>query len=243
MKTIGLLGGMSWESTTSYYKAINTEVNRILGGLHSAKIVLISVNFEPIAQLQVAGQWNQAAELLSQNAQQLESAGADILLICTNTMHKVADEVVQEIRIPLLHIADCTAKQIQVSKLNKVALLGTQFTMEQPFYQQRLKQAYAQAADETCSLELDILIPTPQQRQLVHQIIFEELCHGIINPESKSALIKIINQLQQQGAQGIILGCTELALLINAHSVDIEVFDTTLIHAKAAVEFALTASD
>ncbi|XQW86368.1 aspartate/glutamate racemase family protein [Thalassotalea piscium] len=228
MKTIGLLGGMSWESTLSYYQLINQGINHKMGGLSSAKICLFSVNFAEIEKLQHQGNWDKTADILTDAAQAVEAGGADVLLICTNTMHKVADIISEAIAIPLLHIADATATQLINKKITKVGLLGTSFTMEQDFYKGRLKEKFA----------IDVIVPNKNDREIVHKIIYQELCLGQIKSSSKQQYLKIIDDLYQQGAQAIILGCTEIALLVNQADTQVPLFDTTAIHAHAAVEFA-----
>lgn len=228
MKTIGLLGGMSWESTLEYYKIINETVNKKLGKLHSAKIVMVSVDFEPIEVLQHKGDWEGTADILSSSSKDIEAANADFLVICTNTMHKVVPKIEKHISIPILHIADATAQKLKDDNIKKVALLGTAFTMEQDFYKQRLS-----------SYDLEVMIPETKDRKTIHSIIYDELCMGIINKESKIQYIDIINKLIKNGAQGIILGCTEIGMLIKQEDVDVKVYDTTLIHAQKAVEKAL----
>ncbi|ENF8748649.1 aspartate/glutamate racemase family protein [Vibrio fluvialis] len=230
MKTIGMIGGMSWESTLSYYKAINEGVKAALGGLNSAQICLYSVNFEPIEKLQHEGKWDETAQLLAQAAKSVEAGGADFLLICTNTMHKVAPEIEAQISIPILHIADATAKQLQQDGIERVGLLGTRFTMEQEFYKGRLQQQFG----------IDVLIPDAEQRQQVHRVIYEELCMGTIRPESRAQYVEIVEDLYRRGAQAVILGCTEIALLIQQHDTDVPLYDTTKIHAEQAVQLALT---
>ncbi|EKO3396393.1 aspartate/glutamate racemase family protein [Vibrio fluvialis] len=230
MKTIGMIGGMSWESTLSYYKAINEGVKAALGGLNSAQICLYSVNFEPIEKLQHEGKWDETAQLLAQAAKSVEAGGADFLLICTNTMHKVAPEIEAQISIPILHIADATAKQLQQDGIKRVGLLGTRFTMEQEFYKGRLQQQFG----------IDVLIPDAEQRQQVHRVIYEELCLGTIRPESRAQYVEIVEDLHRRGAQAVILGCTEIALLIQQHDTDVPLYDTTKIHAEQAVQLALT---
>jgi len=230
MKTIGLLGGMSWESTANYYQAINQEVKRVLGGLHSAKICLFSVDFAEIEKLQQLGQWQQAAELLAKSAQAVEAGGADFLLICTNTMHNVAPQISAAISIPLLHIADATAEHLGSDGLQKVGLLGTRFTMEQDFYRQRISDKFG----------IEVIIPNPAQRQLIHQVIYQELCLGKLLASSRQQFVEIILQLQQQGAQGVILGCTEIAMLVQQSHCTVPLYDTTQIHAIAAVKRALS---
>ena len=229
MKTIGLLGGMSWESTLWYYKSLNEGIKQQLGGLHSAKVALYSVDFDEIEKLQMKGDWQTAAQVLANAAIGIEKAGADFLLICTNTMHKVADEVQQAINIPLLHIADATAIQLKAIGVAKVGLLGTAFTMEQDFYKGRLTDAHG----------LDVIIPTKQDRKLVHRVIYDELCLGKINGDSKQQYLRIIEQLAGQGAEGVILGCTEIGLLVKQSDTKVKLFDTTLIHANSAVKYAL----
>ncbi|WP_335979904.1 aspartate/glutamate racemase family protein, partial [Acinetobacter pittii] len=224
MKTIGLLGGMSWESTALYYQQINRMVQNKLGKLHSAKIILNSVDFEEIAALQSKGLWQEAGAYLAEQAQNLEKAGADCILVCTNTMHKVAAQIEESITIPLLHIADATAKEILSQNIGKVALLGTAFTMEQDFYKARL-QDYG----------IDVIIPNEEDRKTVHRIIYEELCLGVINPDSQQKYIAIVERLIAEGAQGIILGCTEICMLIGELKFSVPLFDTTTIHAKEAV--------
>ncbi|MCE7600015.1 aspartate/glutamate racemase family protein [Vibrio fluvialis] len=230
MKTIGMIGGMSWESTLSYYKAINEGVKAALGGLNSAQICLYSVNFEPIEKLQHEGKWDETAQLLAQAAKSVEAGGADFLLICTNTMHKVAPEIEAQISIPILHIADATAKQLKQDGIERVGLLGTRFTMEQEFYKGRLQQQFG----------IDVLIPDAEQRQQVHRVIYEELCLGTIRPESRAQYVEIVEDLHRRGAQAVILGCTEIALLIQQHDTDVPLYDTTKIHAEQAVQLALT---
>ncbi|MBY8285280.1 aspartate/glutamate racemase family protein [Vibrio fluvialis] len=230
MKTIGMIGGMSWESTLSYYKAINEGVKAALGGLNSAQICLYSVNFEPIEKLQHEGKWDETAQLLAQAAKSVEAGGADFLLICTNTMHKVAPEIEAQISIPILHIADATAKQLQQDGIERVGLLVTRFTMEQEFYKGRLQQQFG----------IDVLIPDAEQRQQVHRVIYEELCLGTIRPESRAQYVEIVEDLHRRGAQAVILGCTEIALLIQQHDTDVPLYDTTKIHAEQAVQLALT---
>lgn len=229
MKTIGLLGGMSWESTVSYYSLINEGIKEKLGGLHSAKILLYSVDFAEIEALQHAGDWDAAAAVLAQAAQNLEKGGADCVLICTNTMHKVAPQLMASVTIPLLHIADATAQALQQAGVTRVALLGTAYTMEQDFYKGRLSEKFG----------LEVLIPNAADRSAVHDIIYHELCLGQIKPASKQRYGEIIAKLQQQGAQAVILGCTEIGLLISAADSCLPVFDTTTLHAQAAVRFAL----
>lgn len=229
MKTIGLLGGMSWESTVSYYQAINQGIKAKLGGLHSAKIVLHSVDFQPIETLQHHGKWSEMGSILADAAQGVERAGADCLLICTNTMHKVADQVAQTVDIPLIHIADATAQALLINNISKVGLLGTRFTMEQDFYKQRLIDKFG----------IDVVTPNADERNDIHHIIYNELCLGQINKDSKQQYLDIVDGLSKKGAQAVILGCTEIALLINQQDTHVPLFDTTQIHAQAAVDFAL----
>ncbi|MCQ8848634.1 aspartate/glutamate racemase family protein [Alteromonas stellipolaris] len=229
MKTIGLIGGMSWESTVSYYQAINRLVNSKLGGLHSAKICLYSVDFAEIEAFQRSGEWDKAADALKHAAQPLEDAGVDFLLICTNTMHKVAAQVASAVAIPLLHIADATGVALCENSVKKVGLLGTQFTMEQAFYSERLAQQF----------DLDVVVPDSDDRLAVHKIIYEELCKGVICEKSRDAYIDIINKLKAQGAQAVILGCTEIALLVKQSDTDMPLYDTTALHAAEAVKMAL----
>lgn len=229
MKTIGLIGGMSWESTIPYYRLINEGVKQRLGGLHSARLVLFSVDFAEIERLQHAGEWDAAGAVLVKAAQSLEAAGADCVVICTNTMHKVAPAVEAAVRIPLLHIADATAAAIRAAGIQTVGLLGTRFTMEQDFYVGRLMQRHG----------LSVLIPEAEERETVHRVIYEELCLGQINPASREAYRAAMAHLVQRGAQAIILGCTEISLLVGAEDATVPLFDTTAIHARAAVEFAV----
>jgi len=230
MKTIGLLGGMSWESTLGYYKAINEGINKELGGLHSAKIVMYSVDFEPIEQLQHAGDWNGTAKILSVAAQSIQAAGADFLLICTNTMHKVAKEIGESIRIPILHIADATAEILVNHGVKKVGLLGTAFTMEQEFYKGRLLSQY----------NLEVLVPNEKDRQIIHKVIYQELCLGKITANSKAEYLRVIDALAAQGAEAVILGCTEIGMLVNQSDTDVKLMDTTAIHAQQAVRYAIS---
>ena len=233
MKTIGLIGGMSWESTIGYYRAINEGVKAKLGGLHSAKIAMVSVDFDPIEKLQQRGDWDASAQILIESAKSIEAAGANFLLICTNTMHKVAPQVDAAITIPLLHIADATAEILVQQGYQKVGLLGTNFTMEQDFYKGRL----------TADYNLDVLIPNHQDRQIIHKVIYQELCLGKINAESKTEYLRIIDSLAAQGAEVIILGCTEIGLLIQQQDTEVPLVDTTIIHAQKAVELATTTID
>lgn len=229
MKTIGLIGGMSWESTQSYYQLLNQGIKNKLGGLHSAKIVLVSLDFAEIAMLQQQQDWPQMAEILIKAAKQVEAAGADYLLICTNTMHKLAEQVQAAVAIPLLHIADAIGENLIQHNFKKVALLGTQFTMEQDFYKQRLADKFA----------IDVLIPDAQGRETVHRVIYDELCKGIISPQSKAEYLTIIDNLTQQGAEAIILGCTEIALLVQQADTSIPLLDSTALHCAMALENSL----
>ncbi len=229
MKTIGLIGGMSWESTQSYYQLLNQGVKNKLGGLHSAKIVLVSLDFAEIAVLQQQHDWPQMAEILIKAAKQVEAAGADYLLICTNTMHKLAEQVQAAVAIPLLHIADAVGENLIQHNFKKVALLGTQFTMEQDFYKQRLADKFA----------IEVLIPDAQGRETVHRVIYDELCKGIISPQSKAEYLTIIDNLTQQGAEAIILGCTEIALLVQQADTSIPLLDSTALHCAMALENSL----
>lgn len=229
MKTIGLIGGMSWESTVTYYQIINRRVKEMLGGLHSARCILYSVDFDEIEKCQSCGDWDRSGEILGQAALSLEKAGADFVVICTNTMHKVAHQVQDYISIPLLHIADVTTDNLTAQGIQKVALLGTRYTMEQDFYKERLVQK-----------GLEVLIPDEGQRDFVNHVIFDQLCLGIISPQSKERFLSIIRGLAEQGAGGVILGCTEIGLLVSQEDTDIPLFDTTVIHAERAAELAVS---
>jgi len=229
MKTIGLLGGMSWESTVGYYRAINEGVKEALGGLHSAKIAMVSVDFYPIEKLQHEGDWEGTADILSEAAVSVQSAGADFLVICTNTMHKVAPEIESAIDIPLLHIADATADVLVSDGIKKVGLLGTSFTMEQDFYKGRLIHKH----------DLDVLVPDKQDRDIVHNVIYQELCMGKIQPESRTDFLRIVDSLADRGAEAVILGCTEIGMLVKQSDTGIKLVDTTAVHAQKAVEYAL----
>lgn len=229
MKTIGLLGGMSWESTVGYYRAINEGVKHRLGGLHSAKIALYSVDFEPIEALQHEGNWDEMAKILSEAALGVQAAGADFLLICTNTMHKVAPQIEAAIDIPLLHIADAIADTLAAQGIHKAGLLGTAFTMEQDFYKDRLAKKHG----------LDVLIPNKPDRETVHRIIYQELCLGKLEPGSQTEYLRIMDTLASDGAEAIILGCTEIGMLVKQTDTDIRLFDSTTIHAEKAVEYAV----
>jgi len=229
LKTIGLLGGMSWESTVPYYRIINELVGKKLGGLHSARLVLYSVEFQEIEMLQHADRWDETAEILAAAARSLEAAGADFLVICTNTMHKVATEIEQGIAIPLLHIADATAEEIKAAGVKTVGLLGTRFTMEHAFYRGRLEQIH----------DLEVVVPDEAGRDTVHRIIYEELCLGSVRDDSRAAYRRIIEDLVARGAEAIILGCTEISMLVRPEDSPVPVFDTTEIHARKAVDWAL----
>ena len=229
MKTIGLIGGMSWESTVPYYRLINETVKARLGGLHSAKIILYSVDFHDIERLQSAGDWDAAGALLAQAARSLAAAGADFLVVCTNTMHKVAPAIEAAVTIPLFHIADPTATAIKAAGHQRVGLLGTRFTMEQDFYRARLASRHG----------LEVLVPDPAERDLVHRIIYEELCLGQVTPASRAAYRQVMAALVARGAKAIILGCTEIGLLVNQDDATVPLFDTTAIHAITAAEWAL----
>jgi aspartate racemase len=229
MKTIGLIGGMSWESSLEYYRIINQEIRKRLGGLHSAKSLMFSVDFDEVEKLQHLGKWDEATEIMLDAAKRLERGGADFIIICTNTMHKMADEVQSGIDIPLLHIADATAKKIKERGYRKIGLLGTKFTMEQDFYKGRLVKKHG----------LDVLVPEEKDRLIIHEIIYNELCLGKIDQKSKDQFISIINRLVENGAEGIILGCTEIPLLVKQKDVSVPLFDTTSIHAEGAVEYSL----
>ncbi|MEZ3498330.1 aspartate/glutamate racemase family protein [Pantoea sp. KPR_PJ] len=230
MKTIGLLGGMSWESTALYYRILNEEIKAALGGLHSARIVLYSVDFAEIEKLQSDGRWDEAGVQLAQAARALVRAGADFLVLATNTMHKVAPHIQQAVDIPLLHIADATAERIRDNGLKKVGLLATRFTMEEAFYRGRLTEEYG----------LEVVTPDQTDRALVHQVIYQELCQGKVNAASREKFRHIMAKLTEQGAEGIILGCTEITMLVSAQDASVPLFDTTLIHAQRAVRQALT---
>jgi aspartate racemase len=230
MKTIGLIGGMSWESTTSYYSLLNRGIQQKLGGFHSAEIVMVSVNFQPLEEAMRLGNWDQCQKILVENAQRIEAAGADFLLLCTNTMHKVAPAITQAINIPFLHIADATGKRIKKSNIHTIGLLGTSFTMEEDFYRQRLADKH----------NLKVIIPSPEDRKIVHDIIFNELCRGKIKKQSKDEYLRIINEMKANGAQGVIEGCTEIGMLIKQHDTAMPLFDTTTLHVEQAIQTALT---
>jgi len=229
MKTVGLLGGMSWESTIGYYRSINEGVKRALGGLHSAKIAMVSVDFDPIAKLQHADEWEETGKLLAKAAQSIESAGADFLLICTNTMHKVAPQIEEAIAIPVIHIADATAEVLAQRGIHTVGLLGTAFTMEQDFYKGRLSEKHG----------IRVIVPSEENRRVVHDIIYDELCLGKQLDASKSEYLRIIDGLAHQGAEAVILGCTEIGMLVSQCDTDVMLLDTTAVHAEKAVELAI----
>ena len=228
MKTIGLIGGMSWESTVDYYRLINEGIKQKLGGLHSAEIVMFSVDFDPIEKLQHSGDWDAMAEILVTAAKRIEIAGADFLLICTNTMHKLAPNVQEAIGIPLLHIADATAEVLASENVRTVGLLGTAFTMEQDFFRGKLEDDHG----------LNVLIPESRDREIIHRIIYEELCLGKLESASRTEFLRIIDELAKRGAEGVILGCTEIGMLVNQSDTSMPLYDTTLIHAKKAVDYA-----
>jgi aspartate racemase len=229
MRKIGLLGGMSWESTALYYRLLNEDVRDRLGGFHSARLVMASVDFAPIEAMQVAGDWEGAGALLAEEARSLEAAGAECLVLCTNTMHRVADAIEAAVGIPLLHLADVTADAVRDAGLERVALLGTRFTMEQPFYADRLR-----------SHGLQVLVPDEADRTRVHDVIYDELVLGVVRDESRAAYVDVVRRLVDSRADGVVLGCTEIELLIGPDDVDVPVFATTALHARAAVDFALS---
>lgn len=229
MKTIGLLGGMTWESTTGYYRAINEGVKQALGGYHSASIAMFSVDFDPLEKFQQSGDWDTIAGLLAASAKKVEAAGADFLLICTNTMHKVAPAIEQAIGIPILHIADATAEVMIKDGIKRVGLLGTAFTMEQDFYRQRLSDNYG----------IDVMIPDDADRGIVHRVIYEELCFGNTEAGSRTEYLRIIDDLASRGAEAVILGCTEIGMLVKQADTGVRLLDTTAIHAAAAVAHAV----
>lgn len=228
MKTIGLIGGMSWESTVTYYQIINTVVKEQRGGLHSAKILLYSVDFAEIERYQTSAEWNKSAEVLADAAERLEKAGADFIVICTNTMHKVAPDIAQRIHIPILHIADATAEVLCAERIKTVGLLGTKYTLTQDFYKKRL-----------IDKGLEVIIPEPDEIELINAVIYNELCRGLISDKSRMKYLDIIGGLQKKGAEAVILGCTEIGLLISKNDVKLPVFDTTLIHAQLAAQKAI----
>jgi aspartate racemase len=229
MKTIGLLGGMSWESTVAYYQIINRRIGEWLGGLHSAKILLNSVDFDEIESLQHADRWDQAGARLSEAALVLEAGGADFLLLCTNTMHRVVPAIEARLRIPLLHIADPTARAIRSTGLSCVGLLGTRFTMEEDFYRGRLARKFG----------LDVRVPDTAAREMIHRVIYQELCRGVISESSRESLGEVVSNLAGRGAEGVVLGCTEIGLLLRPEDVSVPLFDTALLHAEEAARWAL----
>ena len=228
MKTIGLIGGMSWESTVTYYQVINETIKKELGGLHSAKLLLYSVDFDEIEQYQASGEWDKSATVLASAAQGLDKAGADFILICTNTMHKVAPQVQEHIQIPIIHIAEATADALKECGITKVGLLGTKYTMTQDFYKDKLIAA-----------GIEVVIPEGGDIEAVNAVIYQELCLGVIREESKAKYLEVIQKLADRGAQGIILGCTEIGLLVQQKDIALPVFDTTLIHAQQAAYLAM----
>lgn len=228
MKTIGLIGGMSWESTVSYYQIVNEVVREQLGGLHSAKVLLYSVDFQEIEECQANGAWEKSADILAAAALNLEQAGADFIVICTNTMHKIAPQIQANIHIPILHIAEATAEKLLAQKISTVALLGTKYTMKQDFYKDKLIAA-----------GINVLIPDDTDVELVNRVIYKELCLGVISHESKQEYLRIISKLKDKGAQGVILGCTEIGLLIHQEDCVLPVFDTTQIHGCKAAMYAI----
>lgn len=230
MKKIGMLGGMSWESTSTYYKLLNEEIKSRLGGLHSAKIILSSVDFEEIEKFQHSSLWDETAEILSQEAKALERANADFLIICTNTMHKVASKIQENISIPILHIADATGEALVKDKIKRVALLGTKFTMTEEFYKNRIEEKFG----------IEVVVPNEEEQDLIHDVIYKELCLGKCNKSSRNEYIKIIKRLEEECAcEGVILGCTEISMLIKQGYVEIPIYDTTKLHALNAIDYAL----
>lgn len=229
MRTIGLIGGMSWESTIPYYRIINETVKERLGGLHSAKLILYSVDFHEIELLQRSENWTEAGRLLARAARSLQAAGADIVVLCTNTMHKVADAIENAVDVPLFHIADPTAEEIKRLGLTRVGLLGTRFTMERNFYKDRLRERHG----------IDVIVPNATDREIVHKTIYEELCLGKTLDQSRREYRRIIQELVVRGVQGVILGCTEIPMLVRADDCEVPIFDTTAIHARMAAEWAL----
>jgi aspartate racemase len=230
MKTIGMLGGMSWESTASYYRALNEGIKSRLGALHSARICMVSVDFEEIEQLQRKGSWEETGVILAEAAQAIERGGADFLMICTNTMHKVAPQIEAAISIPLLHIADATAQALQRDGVRRVGLLGTRFTMEQDFYRERIRKNFG----------IDVLVPEIASRERVHDVIYNELCLGVINEQSRQDYLNIIQELATAGAEAVILGCSEIAMLVQQRHTTVALYDTTALHAEAALDLALS---
>ena len=228
LKTIGLIGGMSWESTVTYYKIINETVKEKLGGLHSAKCILYSVDFQEIEECQANGNWEKSGEILGEAANNLEKAGADFIVICTNTMHKVVNQIKEKISIPILHIAEMTAEKILEKGLKNIALLGTKYTMEQDFYKSKLIEK-----------EINVIIPDKNDVEIINKVIYDELCLGTINSNSKKKFLEIVDKLRNKGAEGIILGCTEIGLLIKNEDTDVPLFDTAIIHAEQAAIYSI----
>ena len=228
LKTIGLIGGMSWESTVTYYKIINETVKEKLGGLHSAKCILYSVDFQEIEECQANGNWEKSGEILGEAAYNLEKAGADFIVICTNTMHKVVNQIKEKISIPILHIAEMTAEKILEKGLKNIALLGTKYTMEQDFYKSKLIEK-----------GINVIIPDKNDIEIINEVIYDELCLGTINSDSKKKFLEIVDKLRSKGAEGIILGCTEIGLLINKTDTDVPLFDTAIIHAEQAAIYSI----
>lgn len=228
MKTIGLIGGMSWESTVTYYKIINETVKKKLGGLHSAKCILYSVDFQEIEECQANGNWEKSGEILGEAACNLEKAGADFIVICTNTMHKVVNQIKEKISIPILHIAEMTAEKILEKGLKNIALLGTKYTMEQDFYKSKLIEK-----------GINVIIPDKNDIEIINEVIYDELCLGTINSDSKKKFLEIVDKLRNKGAEGIILGCTEIGLLIKNEDTDVPLFDTAIIHAEQAAIYSI----
>nr|WP_314080636.1 amino acid racemase [uncultured Leptotrichia sp.] len=228
MKTIGLIGGMSWESTVTYYKIINETVKEKLGGLHSAKCILYSVDFQEIEECQANGNWKKSGEILGEAANNLEKAGADFIVICTNTMHKVVNQIKEKISIPILHIAEMTAEKILEKGLKNIALLGTKYTMEQDFYKSKLIEK-----------GINVIIPDKNDIEIINKVIYDELCLGTINSNSKKKFLEIVDKLRSKGAEGIILGCTEIGLLIKNEDTDVPLFDTAVIHAEEAAIYSI----
>ena len=228
MKTIGLIGGMSWESTVTYYKIINETVKEKLGGLHSAKCILYSVDFQEIEECQANGNWEKSGEILGEAAYNLEKAGADFIVICTNTMHKVVNQIKEKISIPILHIAEMTAEKILEKGLKNIALLGTKYTMEQDFYKSKLIEK-----------GINVIIPDKNDIEIINEVIYDELCLGTINSDSKKKFLEIVDKLRNKGAEGIILGCTEIGLLIKNEDTDVPLFDTAIIHAEQAAMYSI----
>ena len=228
LKTIGLIGGMSWESTVTYYKIINETVKEKLGGLHSAKCMLYSVDFQEIEECQANGNWEKSGEILGEAANNLEKAGADFIVICTNTMHKVVNQIKEKISIPILHIAEMTAEKILEKELKNIALLGTKYTMEQDFYKSKLIEK-----------GINVIIPDKNDIEIINEVIYDELCLGTINSDSKKKFLEIVDKLRNKGAEGIILGCTEIGLLIKNADTDVPLFDTAIIHAEQAAIYSI----